>query len=187
MIVVVVVIIVVVIVIISLLLLFIARNGLPEFLEFTVSIFSTTCVQRNMCTVQYVYSAICVQYNMCTVQYVYSTICVQCNMCTVQYVYSTIWTTGFKCVLSLFWERFSDLFTYFESLHRACRSQRPRGLRRGFAVARLLELWVRIPPQSWVSVVSAVCWSGRGPCFGLITRTEEFYWVWCVSVIVKPR
>jgi hypothetical protein len=29
--------------------------------------------------------------------------------------------------------------------------------------------------------------SGRGLCDGLITRPEESYRVWCVSVIVKPR
>jgi hypothetical protein len=28
--------------------------------------------------------------------------------------------------------------------------------------------------------------SGRGLCDGLITRPEESYRVWCVSVIVKP-
>ena len=34
-----------------------------------------------------------------------------------------------------------------------CRSQWPRGLRRGSAAARLLRLWVRIPPGAWMSVV----------------------------------
>ena len=29
---------------------------------------------------------------------------------------------------------------------------RPRGLRRSSAVARLLRLWVRIPPGAWMSV-----------------------------------
>ena len=36
-------------------------------------------------------------------------------------------------------------------------SQWPRGLRRGTAAARLLRLWVRIPPGAWMSVVSGVC------------------------------
>ena len=38
-----------------------------------------------------------------------------------------------------------------------CRSQWPRGLRRRSAAARLLRLWVRIPPGACVSVVSVVC------------------------------
>ena len=38
-----------------------------------------------------------------------------------------------------------------------CRSQWPRGLRRRSAAARLLRLWVRIPPGAWMSVVSTVC------------------------------
>ena len=37
------------------------------------------------------------------------------------------------------------------------RSQWPRGLRRMSSAARLLRLWVRIPPGAWMSVVSAVC------------------------------
>ena len=42
-----------------------------------------------------------------------------------------------------------------------CRSQWPRGLRRRSSAARLLRLWVRIPPGAWMfvylSVVSVVC------------------------------
>ena len=41
--------------------------------------------------------------------------------------------------------------------HTYCRSQWPRGLRRGFATSRLLRLWVRIPPGAWMSLVSVVC------------------------------
>jgi len=38
------------------------------------------------------------------------------------------------------------------------RSQWPRGLRRMSAAARLLRLWVRIPPEpGYLSVVSVVC------------------------------
>ena len=32
-----------------------------------------------------------------------------------------------------------------------------RGLRRRYTAAHLLRLWVRIPPGTWVSVVSVVC------------------------------
>jgi hypothetical protein len=68
-------------------------------------------------------------------------------------------------------------------------SQWPCGLRRGSAAARLLGLWVRIPPRAWMSVSCECCvLLGRGLCDGLVTRSEEFYRVWCVSsVIVKPR
>jgi len=38
-----------------------------------------------------------------------------------------------------------------------CRSQCPRSLRRWSAAARLLRLWVRIPPGAWISVVGDVC------------------------------
>jgi hypothetical protein len=70
------------------------------------------------------------------------------------------------------------------------RSQRPRGLRRGSAGARLLVLWVRIPPEVWRSAFCESCvLSSRGLCVGMITRPEEFYRVRCVwmSVIVELR
>ena len=57
-----------------------------------------------------------------------------------------------------------------------CRSQRPRGLRRRSAAARLLRLWVRIPPGAWMFVCCECCvLSGRGLCDELITRPEESY------------
>jgi hypothetical protein len=54
--------------------------------------------------------------------------------------------------------------------------------------ARWLGLRVRIPPGAWMPVCCECCvFSGRGLCVGLITRTEESFWVWCVlSVTVKP-
>ena len=68
------------------------------------------------------------------------------------------------------------------------RSRWPRGLKRGSAAARLLGLWVRIPPGLGCMSVLSVVFLGRGLCVGLITRLEEFYRVWYVlSVIIKPR
>ena len=64
-----------------------------------------------------------------------------------------------------------------------CRSQWQRGLRRRSAAARLLRLWVRIPPGA-LMIVSCECCvlSGRGLCDALITRPEESYRLWCVVV-----
>jgi hypothetical protein len=55
-------------------------------------------------------------------------------------------------------------------------NQWPRGLRSGSVAARLLGLWVRIPPRTWISVCCE-CYvsSGRGLCDELITRPEESY------------
>ena len=54
------------------------------------------------------------------------------------------------------------------------RSQWMRGLRSGFEAARLLGLQVRTPPPDACVSVSFEYWvSGRGLCFGLITRSEE--------------
>jgi len=41
------------------------------------------------------------------------------------------------------------------------RSQRPRGLRRRSAAARLLGLWARIHPGPWMSVCCVVCCQGE--------------------------
>jgi hypothetical protein len=64
-----------------------------------------------------------------------------------------------------------------------CRSQWPRGLRRGSAAACLLGLWVRIPPGTWMSVCCECCvLSGRGLRYELSTRPGESYRVWRVWV-----
>jgi len=62
-----------------------------------------------------------------------------------------------------------------------CRSQWPRGLRRGSAVVRLLGLWVRIPPGAWMPLSCE--WfvlSSIGLWDRLITRPEESYRTLCV-------
>jgi hypothetical protein len=68
------------------------------------------------------------------------------------------------------------------------RSQRPRGVMRGSAAARMLRLRVRIPLGAWMFVFSECCLlAGRGLCVGLIAHLEKSYRTWCVGVIVKHR
>ena len=62
-----------------------------------------------------------------------------------------------------------------------CRSQWPGGLRRRSSVARLLRLWVRIPPAAWMPFCcDCRVLSGRGLCDELITRAAKSYRLWCV-------
>jgi hypothetical protein len=63
-----------------------------------------------------------------------------------------------------------------------CWSQRPRGLRLRSAAARLLRLWVRIPPGGMGVCCECCVLSGRGLCDELITCPEESYRLWCVWV-----
>jgi hypothetical protein len=56
------------------------------------------------------------------------------------------------------------------------RFQWPHCLRRWSAAAHLLGFRVRIPDVCFECCVL----SGRGLCFGLITRPEESYRLWCV-------
>ena len=60
------------------------------------------------------------------------------------------------------------------------RSQWPHGLKGRSAVARLLRLWVRIPPGSMDVCFECCALSGRGLCDELITRPGESYRLWCV-------
>ena len=54
--------------------------------------------------------------------------------------------------------------------------QWPRGLRRRSSAARLLRLWVLIPPGAWMFFCCECCvLLGRGLCDGLTTRPEESY------------
>jgi hypothetical protein len=83
--------------------------------------------------------------------------------------------------------RWKELFTRFTlvdstaliNLGDPCK----RDLRRRSEVARLLRLWVGIPPGAWMSVYCECCaLSGRGLSDKLITRPEESYRLWCVVV-----
>ena len=64
-----------------------------------------------------------------------------------------------------------------------CQSQWPRRLSLRSAAARLLRLWIRIPPGAWM-FVCCECFvsSGRGLCDDLISRPEESYRPWLVVV-----
>jgi hypothetical protein len=80
-----------------------------------------------------------------------------------------------KCLL------FADDVKICRAINSVGRSQWPCGLRRWSAAARLLGLWVRIPPGAWMSVSCECCvLSGRGLFDELVPRPEESYRVWCV-------
>ena len=78
----------------------------------------------------------------------------------------------------------STRYSYFTISNMSyCRSQWPRGIKRRSLAARLLRLWVRIPPGAWIFVCCECCvLSGRGLCDGLIIRSEESYRMWRVVV-----
>ena len=66
--------------------------------------------------------------------------------------------------------------------YQKCCSHWTRGLRRGSAAARLLVLWIQVPPGAWMSVCCECCvLSSRSLCDELITRPEESYRVWLVQ------
>ena len=71
-----------------------------------------------------------------------------------------------------------------------CQSRRPCGLRRRSAAARLLGLWVRIPPGAWMSVVSVVCCQVEVSATGwsLVQRSPTDCGASCVTYLVEtPR
>ena len=72
---------------------------------------------------------------------------------------------------------------YHHNKVQTCRSQWPRSLRRRSEAARLLRLWVRIPPGAWIFVGCQCCvLSGTGLCDELISRPRELYRLCCVVV-----
>ena len=84
-----------------------------------------------------------------------------------------LFNTHFNIILPL-------IFTSPNSLPG--RSQWPRGLRRRSLAARLLRLWVRIPPGAWIFVCCECCVLSGSLCDGLIIRSEESYRMWRVVV-----
>jgi hypothetical protein len=66
---------------------------------------------------------------------------------------------------------------------KGCRSQWPYGQRSRSSAARLLRLWVWIPPGAWMSLCFECCvLSGRCLCDGLINHLGESYRLWRVIV-----
>ena len=57
-------------------------------------------------------------------------------------------------VVGEIFQQFNDLYFLLNIISQF---QWPRGLRGRSAAARLLRLWVRIPPGAWKFVVSVVC------------------------------
>ena len=93
---------------------------------------------------------------------------------------SCVLETCYKCYPSL---THSNGILFSVHLTSNCRSRWKRGLRRGSAAPRLLELWVRIPSEAWMFVSCECCvLSGTGLCVGLITCPEESNRLWCVWV-----
>jgi hypothetical protein len=79
-----------------------------------------------------------------------------------------------------------ELYFVIENLYR---SQWPRGLWRGCAAVCLLGLWVRIPPEAWMSVS---LWELCVVRYRSLRRADHssrgvLLSVVCLSVIVKPR
>jgi hypothetical protein len=72
---------------------------------------------------------------------------------------------------------YNDLHDFLQSLQgdfslvlHISRYHWPRGLRCGSMAVRLVGLWVRIPPEAWMSVCLWVL-LGTGLCVGLMTRS----------------
>jgi len=91
-------------------------------------------------------------------------------------VYSAVWSGSLNkavCASSLEVNKYvvQQVGIKYYIFKCKCRSQWPRGLRRGSAAAPLPRLWVWIPPGTWIPVCCVL--SGRGLCDGLITRPER--------------
>jgi hypothetical protein len=103
-----------------------------------------------------------------------------------QYLYSARYSNYKYRLLNISTTHFIILYrilSYFiVLLFYICRSHWARRLRRRSAAARLLRLWVQIPPGTWMFVCCGCCvLSGRGLSDGLITRPEESYLLLCVN------
>ena len=105
----------------------------------------------------------------------------QASSFTLQYFPYYVWYYYYYYYYYYYW---SLMGSYTLPLVNSCRSQWSRGLRRSSTAARLLGLWVRIPPGAWMSVCCECCvlLSGRGLWDELATCPEESYRLWCVVV-----
>ena len=104
------------------------------------------------------------------------------EMCFIQHMNNFTSRPTLKLTYTLLNGKLSNTGFYL-ALYFTCRSQWSRGIRRRSSAARLLRLWVRIPPGAWMFVCCECCvLSGRGLCDWLITRPEESYRLWRVVV-----
>ena len=116
-----------------------------------------------------------------------TTPCSAHNCCISVAVWNQFWNTSFNFGCLSAWHSTCSAARRWGSVvicrsqNGVRRSQWPRGLRRVSAAARLLRLWIRIPPGTWMSVCCECCvLSGRGLYDGLFTRPEASYQQWCV-------
>ena len=117
----------------------------------------------------------------CEIEPNHSTAYVCLSMTTEEPLLAFSWNIILETITK-FWQIISK-FAPVTTGNNKGRSQWPRGLRRRSAAARLLRLWVRIPPGAWMFDCCECCvLSGRGLCDGLITHPEESYRLWCVVV-----
>ena len=111
---------------------------------------------------------------MCTLQGCRRTVIWHC--CNSTHLRTSYPQHGYPVFNILLWK-----IIEYRNIRRICRSQWPRGVRGGSAAARLLGLWVRIPPRAWMTVCCECCvLSGRGLIDELITHPEESYRLCCV-------
>jgi hypothetical protein len=129
-----------------------------------------------------VYRCMCLCMGVCACIWVYVPVygcmCLCMGVCAGIWVYVPVY--GCMC---LYMGVCACIWVYVPVYGCVCRSHWPRSLRRRSAAARLLRLWVPIPPGAWMFVCCECCvLSGRGLCDGLITRPEESYRPWCIVV-----
>jgi hypothetical protein len=127
-----------------------------------------------MCADRYVCWQLRVLTATCADRYVCWQVCVLTAMCADSYVrwqvcvLTAMWADRYVCwQLRVLTGMCADSYVVYNIECSICRSRWPSVLRRGSAVARLLGLWVRIPPGAWMPVYCECCvLSGRGLCGG---------------------
>ena len=76
-----------------------------------------------------------------------------------------MWVCEFYYYYYYYYYIYIYIYLLLKASRGSCRSQWPLGLRLRSAAARLLRLWVQIPPGAWMFVCCEL--SGRGLCYEL--------------------